>query len=169
MSLLEKCQLKACAASFGTAQGVAADLARPLKLHPDDAAWIFHQPFNVLLLCANCHTLYDGRQYTDVTIERIVTARDVALRTTEASVVIREYFCQGYRGSVGRIRPNPVILNIWMPLLGQLQEAYKAGLLPRPHRLRLSTYETVDFRQALITTGTVADPRLPLWGSRTFK
>jgi hypothetical protein len=43
----------------------------PLVLQPEEAYWLFHQPVNVVLLCCNCHCLFDGVVYTDVALADI--------------------------------------------------------------------------------------------------
>jgi hypothetical protein len=68
----------------------------PLVLQPEEAYWLFHQPVNVVLLCCNCHCLFDGAAYGDVTLADIVAARDAVLGTERAAAVVRDYFCRGY-------------------------------------------------------------------------
>lgn len=146
----------------------------PLALHdPDNVAWLFHQPINVVVLCCNCHCLFDGQEYTDVTLDDIREARDRELMTERAAVAVREYLCRGFSGTVVKNGDN--VLNRWFPMLLWLQSAYEAGVLPEPHRFALPEprkaamyVNLVDIPQAMITTGSYVDQHLPRWTPKGF-
>ncbi|MFD9078280.1 HNH endonuclease [Streptomyces erythrochromogenes] len=44
---------------------------------------LFHDLGNVLPLCPNCHTLYDGKDYPEVTEKEVLAARNSAVRQPE--------------------------------------------------------------------------------------
>jgi hypothetical protein len=56
--------------------------APPEAWHYAEAVRHFHHLGNVLPLCANCHTLYDGEQWEDVTESEIKGFRDTAVQET---------------------------------------------------------------------------------------
>ena len=58
-------------------------IAPPETWHYGQAVSRFHHLGNVLPLCANCHTLYDGVQWEDVTETEIRGYRDAAVRKPE--------------------------------------------------------------------------------------
>jgi HNH endonuclease len=134
-----------------------------------DAKWFFHQPSNVVLLCANCHTLYDQPVYTDVTREHIIEARNRVLSTERAALVVREYVCRGWRGGVGSTRQANVI-NRWAPLLQWLEVQHARGLVPPPHRFLISEVEMIDLNSSTIMIGSAdVDRDLPRWRGKGFQ
>ncbi|MFI6275957.1 HNH endonuclease [Streptomyces sp. NPDC050988] len=57
--------------------------AAPDGWHYAEALRHFHHVGNMLPLCANCHALYDGSRYADVTECEIRSYRDTAVRRPE--------------------------------------------------------------------------------------
>lgn len=57
-----------------------AGFSPPADWHYGQALTEFHHIGNVLPLCKNCHGLYDGPQYPDVTEEEIRSYRDAAVK-----------------------------------------------------------------------------------------
>lgn len=92
----------------------------------------------MVLLCCNCHTLYDHPQYADVDREQIIVAREAALDSERAALVVREYVCRGWTGGIGSFGSANVI-NRWWPLLRWMHHA--RGLLPHPHQYLISDTE----------------------------
>ncbi|WP_137989746.1 HNH endonuclease signature motif containing protein [Streptomyces vilmorinianum] len=87
---------------FASAGEEIDGLAPPEAWHYAEAISRFHDLGNVLPLCCNCHTLYDGKQYTDVTESEIRGYRDAAVRKPEALSRLIDFVGTELRGRPGR-------------------------------------------------------------------
>ncbi|MEV0035202.1 HNH endonuclease [Streptomyces sp. NPDC050804] len=77
-------------------------VAPPDEWHYGAAVGHFHHLGNVLPLCANCHTLYDGEQYTDVTESEIRDYRDAAVRQPDVLARLIDFVGTELSGRPGR-------------------------------------------------------------------
>lgn len=138
---------------------VTASPDTPMVLQPEDANWLFHQGLNVVLLCPNCHTLYDQPKYADVTAGDIVRLRDCALRTERAAVLLRDYMCRMFQGKESGRGPNRD--QLLAPFQDLLQTLCAEGILPPPHQMRIDHDWMVDLAGGEISHDPDSD--LPMW------
>ncbi len=136
----------------------------PISLSDDEAFWIFHQPANVVVLCCRCHRLYDRHK---IPRSEIVTGADQARRTLAGAAVVLDYFCRGWQGAIGSAQHGNVI-HRWMRMLDWLKTMRDDGLLPEPHRFRISQVELVDLSTAEMQVEANVDPTSPMWTRNGF-
>ncbi|MER6253560.1 HNH endonuclease [Streptomyces sp. NPDC001584] len=68
------------------------------KLAYEHTYGLFHDLGNVLPLCPNCHTLFDGKSYPEVTEADILAARDDAVRRPEVLAKVIDFIRDELRG-----------------------------------------------------------------------
>ncbi|ARE79467.1 hypothetical protein B6R96_36200 (plasmid) [Streptomyces sp. Sge12] len=81
------------------AEGTAPELTRVTYEH---RYGLFHDLGNVLPLCPNCHALFDGKSYPEVTEEDIRALRDDAVRRPEVLTRVIAFIRAELRGRQGR-------------------------------------------------------------------
>lgn len=91
----------------------------------------FHQPENLVLLCANCHTLLDDPAVAEVDQGLMFYLRDRATATGHFGEVTRAFVCKEMTGNRRRPSVSDAAL---APLFDWLQKAVERGALPEPHR-----------------------------------
>lgn len=80
-------------------EGMTPDLARVTHEH---RYGLFHDLGNVLPLCPNCHALFDGTAYSEVTEADIRALRDDAVRQPEVLSRVIDFIRRELRGRQGR-------------------------------------------------------------------
>lgn len=150
---------------------------RSLESGPSNwAYWEFHQPSNVLVLCANCHRLLDDPRVSDVQTQELTAKRDDLLGRPAAATKVRDLLCRLLTQQVGRYRVGSdwhADLNRLFPLLGWLQRAAQAGVLDEPHQFRVNVngmVHRVSLWQASVSVDTTSadDDDLPCWRRGVF-
>src|SRR5437867_2478868 len=91
----------------------------------------FHQPENVVLLCCNCHTLFDDPTVADVDQPLMFFLRDRALAAPHFTESVRAFICREMAGNRRRQSVSDAAL---APLFDWLKTAIERGTLPPPHR-----------------------------------
>ncbi len=130
--------------------------------------WTFHQPSNMVLLCCNCHTLFDSPHHPDVNLAGVAPLRDAARRRPGFPEKVRAFVCR----EMGRVRRRNVDMATLAPLTEWLREAVDEGLLSPPHRFVVpwgAGFWLADLGQDVWEFVDVADPALPVWDGRTFE
>ena len=128
----------------------------------------FHQPENVVLLCCNCHALFDDRGVPEVNQRLIIGLRDRAMATGHFGEVVRAFVCQEMTGNRRR---RPVCDAALAPLFDWLQRAVEQATLPPPHRFTVpwgKAFWQVDLAASDLGYEIAADPSLPYWDGRDF-
>jgi hypothetical protein len=92
------------------------------------AALRFHQPANVVLLCCNCHTLFDDPTVADVDQQLMFFLRDRALAAPHFAESVRAFICQEM---VGGTRRPPVSDAALAPLFDWLKTSVRGQLSSR--------------------------------------
>src|SRR5262249_1738620 len=122
---------------------------------------------NVVLLCCNCHALFDGAQYPDVDLALMIALRDDAMRRPGFSEKVRDFVCQ----EMGTVRRRVVNESGLAPLFEWLSSAIERGPRPPPHRFVLAwgpTLWTVDLATESAEHDPEPDPSLPVWTRNGF-
>jgi hypothetical protein len=128
----------------------------------------FHQPENLVLLCANCHTLLDDLAVAEVDQGLMFYLRDRATATGHFGEVTRAFVC---KEMTGNRRQPPVSDAALAPLFDWLQKAVERGALPEPHRFTVpwgNGFFEVDLASSDLEYKVAPDPALPLWNGRDF-
>ena len=131
------------------------------------AFWAFHQPSNVVLLCCNCHALFDSRKArdSDVDLAVMITHRDRVMWTPRFGDVVRRFVCR----EMGSVRRRPVAVATLAPLSDWLAEAIERATLSPPHRFVVqwgTSYWQADLASAAWEHEPAVDPSLPVWDPR---
>jgi hypothetical protein len=110
---------------------VREDVLRKPGIDPaGTACWRFHQPANVVLLCCNCHALFDDPKVPEVDLQLLLLLRERARFTAEFGDALRRFVCR----EMGLVPRRGVSMAGLAPLFGWLREAVVAGTLSLPHR-----------------------------------
>jgi hypothetical protein len=128
----------------------------------------FHQPGNAVLLCCNCHTLFDDPTVADVDQSLMFFLRDRALAASHFTESVRTFICQEMAGNGRR---QPVSDAALAPLFDWLKTAIERGTLSPPHRFMVpwgNAFWLIDLAASDIGYEVEADPSLPHWNSKGF-
>jgi len=128
----------------------------------------FHQPENLVLLCANCHTLLDDPAVAEVDQGLMFYLRDRATATGHFGEVTRSFVCKEMTGNRRRPSVSDAAL---APLFDWLQKAVERGALPEPHRFTVpwgNGFFEVNLASSDLEYKVAPDPALPLWNGRDF-
>ena len=128
----------------------------------------FHQPENMVLLCCNCHTLFDDHDVTDVDQSLMFYLRDRALAVPHFAESVRAFICREMTGSKQRPSVSDAAL---APLFDWLKTAIERGTLPPPHRFMLpwgNAFWLIDLATSDIGYEVEADASLPRWNGKGF-
>jgi hypothetical protein len=128
----------------------------------------FHQPENVVLLCCNCHALFDDPKVAEVDQRLMFFLRDRALAAPGFGESVRAFVCRELVGSRRRRSVGDAAL---APLFDWLQTAVERGTLPPPHRFTVpwgNMYLLIDLAASDIEVENEADPSLPRWDGKGF-
>jgi hypothetical protein len=117
----------------------------PRDWHYDVAVDNFHNLGNVLPLCKNCHGLYDGPRYTDVTECELRRYRDAAVRRPEVLARLIDFIGIELSGRPGRCthridgkrqHSHMVDTRAVMTPLRWIADGYESGVLTdEPHMI----------------------------------
>jgi HNH endonuclease len=128
----------------------------------------FHQPENLVLLCSNCHTLFDDPNVAEVDQRLMFSLRDRALAVPHFGECVRAFVCREMAGSRRR---RPVSDAALAPLFDWLQTAVERGTLPPPHRFTVpwgKAFWLIDLAASDCGYENEADPSLPRWDGKGF-
>jgi hypothetical protein len=128
----------------------------------------FHQPANVVLLCCNCHTLFDDPAVTEVDQQLMFFLRDRALAAPNFAESVRTFICQEMAGSTRRETVGDASL---APLFDWLKTAIGRGALSPPHRFMMpwgNAFLLIDLATSDMEYEDQADPSLPRWDGTGF-
>ena len=128
----------------------------------------FHQPANLVLLCANCHTLLDDPAVAEVDQGLMFYLRDRATATGHFGEVTRAFVCKEMTGNRRRPSVSDAAL---APLFDWLQKAVERGALPEPHRFTVPWgygFFEVDLASSDLEYKVEPDPAFPLLERKGF-
>ncbi|MFC1438465.1 HNH endonuclease signature motif containing protein [Streptacidiphilus sp. N1-10] len=137
----------------------------PREWHYGEAVRHFHHLGNMLPLCSNCHTLFDGKQYPEVTEEQIRALRDAVVKKPETLLRLIEFIGEELSGRPGRCTHNvdgkrkhshavDVTACTW-PLIW-LSESYKLGTITDNPNLLIEPSGGGYHYHASLDTGTIS-------------
>ncbi|WP_157902900.1 HNH endonuclease [Streptomyces jeddahensis] len=136
-------------------------IAPPEAWHYGEALRHFHHLGNVLPLCANCHTLYDGVQWEDVTEAEVRGYRDAAVQEPDVLSRLINFVGTELSGRPNRCthkvdgkrkHSHAVDVNSCVWPLTWIAQGYELGLITEKPNLIVSADSAVHYHVLLTTT-----------------
>lgn len=139
----------------------------------DFAWWEFHQPSNVLVLCANHHRLLDSGD-SSVSKAELCAQRERLFTSTTGAMRLAGLYCRLASGEIGKrktARRFAMDLNRLFPLLGWLERGYVAGGLDGLEEFQVRTlggYVHVRAEDGSASLSLIRVKDVPEWRNGTF-